>query len=428
MAQAETQNRRSFVCLFGGTKMNTVLLLCDRPNARTDFLTALIEKTYTVEFLSDANAVIEAITSRSEHIYALIIDHPAGNPRAQEVIDFVESANSYLFAIPVLALTDAPHRDADEAFLSDTVIATLEEGQSERAVLHKIRKANDTINTFSFQEFSRMLKALPSLIYLKDAKARYVFCSQLWHHLAHYDEADWSITGKTDLEIRKDTANALAAFESDMRIIETGVGGSYVIEENDDGYQEFLQIIKEPVRDSDGKVRGIIAIINNVTEQEQLRRELKRKSITDELTGLYNRVYYDEYIGTLRPDMYPLGIVSADCDGLKTVNDLYGHPVGDEYIRMAATLLKSELPGDAMMFRTGGDEFICIVPRTDEAAMGEYAKRLRAGEKTFSIKDRTLGVSFGWGIVQTPDDSILDCVEKSDREMYKNKRSKMSWM
>ena len=93
--------------------MNTVLLLCDRPNERTDFLTALIEKTYTVEFLSDANAVIEAITSRSEHIYALIIDHPAGNPRAQEVIDFVESANSYLFAIPVLA-DEAPAPSFDD--------------------------------------------------------------------------------------------------------------------------------------------------------------------------------------------------------------------------------------------------------------------------------------------------------------------------
>ena len=408
--------------------MNNVLLLCDGVNARTDFLTALIEKNYTVEFLSDADTVIEAIRSRSEAIYALIIDHPAGNPRAGEVIDFVQSANSYLFAIPILALTEPAFRDDDEAFLSDTVIATIEIGQSERVVNHKIRKANDTINAFSFQEFSRMLKALPSLIYLKDAKARYVFCSQYWHHLAHYDEANWSIAGKTDLEIRKDTANAQAAFESDMRIIQSGVGGSYVIEENDDGYQEFLQIIKEPVRDSDGKVRGIIAIINNVTEQELLKRELKRKSVTDELTGFYNRLYYDEYIGSIGDDAYPLGIFSADCDGLKTVNDLYGHPVGDEYIRMAATLLKSELPGEAALFRTGGDEFICLVPRTDESAMGEYAKKLRAGEKTFSIKDRTLGLSFGWGIVASPGDSIRDCVEKSDREMYKNKRSKMSWM
>lgn len=408
--------------------MNSVLLLCDGANERTDYLTSVLDSNYTLEFTSDADAVVEAVRSRSEQIFAIIIDHPAGNPRAGEVVDYVADANSYLFAIPVLALTEPAFRDADEAFLSDTVIATIEVGQSAKAVNHKLRKANDTINTFSFQEFSRMLKALPSLIYLKDAKARYVFCSQIWHHLAQYGDDSFSITGKTDFEIRKDTANAKSAFESDMHIIETGVGAQYIIEENDDGIQEFLQIIKEPVRDASGKVTGIIAIINNVTEQETLRRELKRKSITDELTGLYNRVYFDEFIGQLGDEIYPLGIVSADCDGLKTINDLYGHPVGDEYIRMSATLLRSELPPDTIIFRTGGDEFLALVPHADEAVMEEYGKKLRAAERTFSIKDRSLSVSFGVGVMHSSSDSLKDTVEKSDREMYKNKRSKMSWM
>lgn len=408
--------------------MNTILLLCDRENERTAYLAAIVRNTYQIEYMSAVEDVIAAVRARSEEIFALILDHPADAPGAKQIIEYIRGANSYLFAIPVLVLTDSANRDADEAFLDDTVIAAIEVGQSERAVMQKIRKANDTINSFSFQEFSRMLKALPSLIYLKDAKARYVFCSQYWHHLSHYNDENWTIRGKTDYEIRKDSGNAKAAYESDMRIIETGIGTNYVIEENDDGIREFLQIIKEPVRNADGRVSGIIAIINNVTEQETLRRELKRKSITDELTGLYNRVYYDEFIEKLGDDVYPLGIISADCDGLKTINDLYGHPVGDEYIRMAATLLRSELPEDAILFRTGGDEFLCIVPRTGEAAMEDIARRLRDGQNTFSIKDRKLGVSFGWGIVRTYGDSIKDCVTKSDREMYKDKRSKMSWM
>lgn len=408
--------------------MNSVLLLCDGTNARTDYLTSIIDSNYTLEFLSEADAAIDAVRNRSEQIFALIIDHPAGNPRAAEVIDFVADANSYLFAIPVLALTEPAFRDADEAFLSDTVITTIEVGQSARAVNHKLRKCNDTINTFSFQEFSRMLKALPSLIYLKDAKARYVFCSQIWHHLAQYGDDSFSITGKTDFEIRKDAVNAQSAYESDMKIIGSGVGAQYIIEENDDGIQEFLQIIKEPVRSDDGKVTGIIAIINNVTEQETLRRELKRKSITDELTGLYNRVYFDEFIAALGDDVYPLGIISADCDGLKTINDLYGHPVGDEYIRMSATLLKSELPRGTSIFRTGGDEFLALLPNADEAAMAEYGRKLRAAERMFSIKDRSLSVSFGVGVMHDSSESLKDAIAKSDREMYKNKRSKMSWM
>ena len=411
-----------------GDDMESVLILTQDRNDRTAFLDGVLAAAYHVEYISDPDAVIAAIRARSEQIYALVIDNPSGMERAAEMIAYVAGANSYLFAIPILILTDAAHRAEDEEYLDDTVIAAIEVGQSPRLVLHTIRKAHDTISSFSFQEFSRILKALPSLIYMKDAKARYVFCSQYWHHLAHYDEENWTIRGKTDLEIRKDEVNARAAYESDLRIIESGVGSSYIIEENDDGLQEFLQIIKEPIRGRDGRITGIIAIINNVTEQEKLRRELKRKSVTDELTGLYNRMFYDDFTARATEDIYPIGVISADCDGLKTINDLYGHAVGDEYIRMAATLLRTVLPEDAIMIRMGGDEYLCILPRTDGPALAEYGEQLRNTAKMFAIKDRFLSVSFGTAVVKDAADSLKERIAQSDDEMYRNKRAKESWM
>ena len=404
--------------------MESILLLAEAENERTEYLCSVIRNDYRVVRMDDADRVIEAIEKRSGEIFALIIDHPAGMARASELISFVAGANSYIFAIPILLLTDRAHREEDEVFLSDTVIAALELGQSARSILHSIRKANDTINSFSFHEFSRMLKTLPSLIYLKDAKARYVFCSQYLHHLFHSGEESWKIRGKTDLEIRKDKGNARAAYENDLQIIETGVGCSYMIEENDDGVQEFLQVIKEPVRSRDGKVIGIIAIINNVTEQEKLRRELKRKSVTDELTGLNNRMYLDEFTDRLGADSYPIGVISADCDGLKQINDMYGHPVGDEYIRMAATLLRTVLPESTVKIRTGGDEFLCLLPRTGEAATREYLERLIASAKMFSIRDRALSVSLGMAVARGPEDSLTERIAESDREMYCDKRAK----
>ena len=143
-------------------------------------------------------------------------------------------------------------------------------GDTVSAVITKMKKGYG---------YAKMLQVLPSLIYLRDANGRYVFSSQYWHHLEHYDDPDWSIRGKTDMEIRKDTENAKRAYESDLRVIRNGVGSDYVIEENEDGIHEYLQIIKEPLRDSEGRVRGIIAIINDVTEQEKLRRELRKKSV-----------------------------------------------------------------------------------------------------------------------------------------------------
>ena len=109
--------------------------------------------------------------------------------------------------------------------------------------------------------------------------------------------------------------------------------------------QEFLQIIKEPLFYEDGRVRGIIALINIVTEQEQMRRQLRERYITDQLTGLYNRSYYTEYLAELErnaPD--PLSIIIADCDHLKHINDTYGHIAGDQYIRACADHPRLELP------------------------------------------------------------------------------------
>ena len=137
-----------------------------------------------------------------------------------------------------------------------------------------------------------MLTALPSLIYLKDKDGRYAFCSQHWHHL----NTDESIRGKTDFDIRKDKNNAQIARNSDLKVINSGKGTSYIIKEEDEEGIDYLQIIKEPLKNDKGEVTGIIAIINNITNEEILRQELRRKSITDQLTGVNNREYFHEVV------------------------------------------------------------------------------------------------------------------------------------
>lgn len=86
-------------------------------------------------------------------------------------------------------------------------------------------------------------------------------------------DPNWTIRGKTDLEVRHDPENARKAYESDLQIVKTGKGICYVIEENEDGIQEFLELTKQPVFDADGRVKGIIGLVNDVTELECLRRQ-----------------------------------------------------------------------------------------------------------------------------------------------------------
>ena len=404
--------------------MKTILLVAETENERTRYLHHLLDGRYQMETAKDAAKAKEQLEERGSEISAVVIDDPYRFARADLVIDHIRTSNTYMLAIPVLILTDEENRSFDELFLCDVVAGLILKGESERVVAHRIEKSIETVNSATFQEFSEMLKALPSLVYLKDNKGRYVFCSKYMHHLEHYNDPEWTIRGKTDLDIRKDKENARRAYESDLRIIETGEGCSYIIEENDDGIHEYLQLIKEPLKDDAGRVRGIIAIINNVTEQEELRKKLRRLSITDELTGLYNRTYYDEFMDNLKEEDYPVTFISADCDGLKSINDLYGHLVGDEYIRMAATMLRNTLGERATVIRTGGDEFLAVLPHTKEDEVTALLDEMKEHEKMFSIRDRTLSVSLGACTMYAETGSFNEYIAASDAEMYRNKKEK----
>ena len=144
--------------------------------------------------------------------------------------------------------------------------------------------------------FKKILKEIPSNIFFKDREGRYVFSTHYWRHLQGAEDPSWDIAGKTDLEIRKDKENAKLAMEQDREIIRTGKGVSYVIEVNQDGVKEYLELIKNPVRDDDGNIIGIVGLINNVTEKILLKKKLEKFAHTDMLTGLFNRHYLDDWI------------------------------------------------------------------------------------------------------------------------------------
>lgn len=214
------------------------------------------------------------------------------------------------------------------------------------------------------------------------------------------------------------------AYEADMKVIDTGVGQSYIIKEMMGDVPEYFQIIKEPVKNKEGQVRGIVGVVNNVTDQENLRIMLQHKSITDQLTGLYNRFYFNEFVETLNPKDYPISIISADCDDLKVVNDKYGHQTGDEYIKLAVSLIHDHVPTTSIVFRMGGDEFLIALKGVDESTCKDIEKDLDSHSGEYIVKDVKLNISFGSYTIEDENESFDDGVAISDIDMYKNKRKK----
>ena len=282
----------------------------------------------------------------------------------------------------------------------------------------------DNVN-IDWEFIETILKELPSNIYFKDTQCRYLFCTHYWNHIVHDDTEAWSIRGKTDMEIRKDKENARKAYEEDKKLLKTGIGCKYVIETCIDGVTEFLEIIKNPVKNKDGRIIGIVGLINNVTDRIKLQKQLEAYAHTDIMTGLFNRRYLEYWEeNEIKPQYFPISIIAADCDGLKHTNDTYGHHVGDEMIRSAAQLLKDVLADQAVMFRMGGDEFLMILNNTDEIQVQNIVDRLREIIKQTYVKGIPLSISFGVCTMKDMITDIENAIYIADKRMYREKEEK----
>lgn len=256
----------------------------------------------------------------------------------------------------------------------------------------------------TFSEVEKILKELPSNIYLKDAEGKYVFATHYWHHLHTENDPNWTIRGKTDLEIREDKENALKAMESDKELLRTGKGTNYVIKEEGKDGVEYLELIKRPVFDENGKVNGIIALINDVTEVQLMKLQLEKRSKTDSLTGLLNKQETESEITNIIENALEDtsgALMMIDVDKFKEINDSFGHAAGDRVLTAIGDILQRSFKGMDIKGRIGGDEFMVYlrdVQKSETALklatkISDKVKRLFPHEPLGSCVSLSIGIS-----------------------------------
>ncbi len=400
----------------------TILVTLDN-HERGDMFCAVLAESYDVVRVDNTDDCLKMMHERAADLSVVIVDIDMA-----EANDFAflraASKESLFDTIPILIASRRLVTEEDMRCLEEGALDFMLRPHFTELMKRRVENAIRIKRSTTFYEIESMLRELPSNIFLKDAEGRYVFATHYWHHLETGDDPNWTIRGKTDLDIRKDRENAIKAMEADREIVRSGKGTSYVIEINTDGQQEFMELIKRPVFDDEGNVQGIIALINDVTETELLKRELEKRARTDELTGLRNHRAFGEFVHEMpRRDDFPIAIISADCDELKQVNDTYGHLVGDEYIRMAATVFKSAMPDTAHMFRVGGDEFVAFLPNTTKEEANELVKVMERQCNLFWVRERHVSISFGTSVVESAQSSAYDAIAGADRAMYASKNA-----
>ena len=140
----------------------------------------------------------------------------------------------------------------------------------------------------------------------------------------------------------------------------------------------------------------------------------------DALTGLYNRAYLDTECERLdRGRAHPIGVLVADADGLKRVNDLLGHHAGDALLCRSAAVLASSFRGDDVIARAGGDEFVVLLPGHDAAAVLRARERLDAAVRVHAVRS-PISISVGDALC-VAGEPVRDALRRADQAMLVQK-------
>ncbi|MGB9867374.1 MAG: diguanylate cyclase [Bacillota bacterium] len=177
----------------------------------------------------------------------------------------------------------------------------------------------------------------------------------------------------------------------------------------------------------DPKVLGIFV---NISELKQLHEQLKKLAITDSLTGVYNRTYFNERIreevARARRYGHPLGFLMIDIDDFKRINDEFSHMEGDEVLRDVAKHLLACTRQSDILFRYGGDEFLVLLPETDQQYAAGIMQRIEREIAALSERRRKWGkapvsVSMGFASWKPGTRKWEDALRESDANMYRAK-------
>jgi len=166
------------------------------------------------------------------------------------------------------------------------------------------------------------------------------------------------------------------------------------------------------------------------SELAEANAKLRDLSVTDDLTGLFNRRYLvraleAEFIRAIRYKRN-FSVLLFDIDDFKQVNDQYGHSCGDTVLIQLATLIRGCLRNSDMVARYGGDEIAILLPETEKSKATEVAEKLRGliEETPFEWHKETFNITCSIGIASAPDDRIVgwnDLLDKADQALYRGK-------
>ncbi len=184
-------------------------------------------------------------------------------------------------------------------------------------------------------------------------------------------------------------------------------------------------IIKKVPVIVDRKVIGAYVIYDDISLRKKREKDILYIGYHDGLTGLNNRVFLEAEIASLEANrVFPICILMLDLNGLKLINDSYGHRIGDKLLIRTAEVLKNIFREEDIIVRWGGDEFVILLTDTSDTIIESLIKRIKNINQNVEVENGNqipLSLAVGWSVKKDESTEIDDLLQEAENMMYKDK-------
>lgn len=337
---------------------------------------------------------------------------PITNPKVESHCEIIfMNKNSYEGTVCKMAIT----RESEEAFMEKLRNTEMLFGSA--GVFDELTKEN-----FGFSKTRRLLDSLSEMVVIFDLiTKRVIEVNQEVINVLGY-EREGIFKMKPDEVLGEDFLISIRRKEvksAESRMIyETTLKSKW-------GDLIPVEVCISIIRGS--QHRFILGSARNIAYRKNREEKINYLTFHDSMTGLYNRNYFAHSEKEINCEKnLPMGIIFCDVNGLKKINDIFGHKHGDKLIAGFAEILKKTCRKDDLIIRWGGDEFLVILPKTNKKEIKDIVKRINDNLEKSSNESMQLSAALGYAEINEYTASLDYFIELAEKYMYMNKSDSRS--